>query len=95
MTHRISVVPVESKLNNQWYTVGLCFLNDLRCLLKLPDFARYFDWPILRFIKEMNYYDQDEFDADNLYGQGQNDNELIMEDFEGNELANQDHKEML
>jgi len=64
MQHRISVVPVESHHKNQSYTVGLCFLNDLRYLLKLPDFTRYLDWPILRFIKEMNYYDPEEFDLD-------------------------------
>lgn len=62
------MMPVERYCNQQSYTIGLVFLNDLRILLKLPDFVKYFDQPVSLFIKEMNYYDPEEADDEDSFG---------------------------
>jgi hypothetical protein len=38
------------------FTVGLCFLNDLFYLLRLPDFHYYLAQPVLLFLRELDSF---------------------------------------
>jgi hypothetical protein len=52
---RVGVISIEASEGN--YTVGLCFLNDLLYLLRLPDYYYFFSQPVMVFLKDLNSYD--------------------------------------
>lgn len=57
---RVSLVPIEESIGKHEATVGLCFLNDLHYLLKLPDFWKFLQEPVMNFLKELNGFEDDE-----------------------------------
>jgi len=69
---RISMVPVESiieefdKENQQvkycMFTTGLCFMNDLLYLLKLPNYWNYLSEPVSALLHELYLNPDDEVD---------------------------------
>lgn len=70
---RVSIMPVEALSDDQktTYTEGICFMNDLLYLLKLPNFWEYLCLPVGTFLKELNCSEDDEDslldDADMLF----------------------------
>lgn len=52
---RVGVISIESSEGG--FTVGLCFLNDLLYLLRLPDYHFFLTQPVMVFLKDLNSYD--------------------------------------
>ena len=59
---RVGVISIEASEGG--YTVGLCFLNDLLYLLRLPDYHQYFCRPVMDFLQILNDYEDSVFDED-------------------------------
>ena len=61
--NRVSCIPIERQLsqNDQHTTrtVGLAFLTDLMFLLRMPDFYKYLDEPVIAFIGDLNGLEED------------------------------------
>lgn len=61
--NRVSCIPIEKQvLPNDPHTtktVGLAFLTDLMFLLRIPDFWKYLDEPVLKFVMDLNGLDED------------------------------------
>lgn len=61
--NRVSCIPIERQLSpsdqHSTRTVGLAFLSDIMFLLRLPNFYKYLDEPVLAFVTDLNGLDED------------------------------------
>ncbi len=61
--NRVSCIPIEKTVHpddpHTTKTVGLAFLTDIMFLLRIPDFWKYLDEPVLKFVMELNGLDED------------------------------------
>ena len=61
--NRISCIPIERQINpNDEFTtrtVGIAYLSDLMFLLRIPNYYRYLEEPIINFIIDLNGLEED------------------------------------
>ena len=61
--NRVSCIPIERPISSTdthtTRTVGLSFLTDIMFLLRLPDFAKILDEPVIKFVTELNGLEED------------------------------------
>lgn len=61
--NKISCIPIERQisLNDEFTTrtVGIAFLTDLMFLLRIPNYYRYLEEPIINFIIDLNGLEED------------------------------------
>ena len=62
---RVGVVSIEAA--DGQYTVGLCFLNDLFYLLRLPDFHYFLSQPVIVFLRELDSFGEEISNVDSEY----------------------------
>lgn len=62
--NRISCIPIERTISpadpQLTHTVGIAFLTDIMFLLRLPDFFRHLDEPVIRFVSDLNGLEEDQ-----------------------------------
>ena len=61
--NRVSCIPIERQLSpldpHTTRTVGLAFQTDIMFLMRLPDFWKHLDDPIIQFVTELNGLEED------------------------------------
>ena len=61
--NRVSCIPLERPISptdpHTTRTVGLSFLTDIMFLLRLPDFHKHLDEPVIKFVSELNGLEED------------------------------------
>lgn len=61
--NRVSCIPIEKQVNpcdqRATRTVGLAFLTDIMFLLRLPNFWRHLDEPVINFVTDLNGLEED------------------------------------
>ena len=61
--NRISCIPIEKPISptepHITRTVGLAFLTDIMFLLRLPDFTKHLDEPVIKFVTDLNGLEED------------------------------------
>ena len=61
--NKVSCVPIERQLSptepHTTRTVGLAFQTDIMFLLRLPDFYKHLEEPIIQFVTDLNGLEED------------------------------------
>ncbi len=61
--NRVSCIPLERPISpidpHNTRTVGLSFLTDIMFLLRLPDFHKHLDEPVIKFVSDLNGLEED------------------------------------
>ena len=61
--NRVSCIPLERSISptdpHKTRTVGLSFLTDIMFLLRLPDFYKQLDEPVIKFVSDLNGLEED------------------------------------
>lgn len=61
--NRVSCIPLERSISltdpHNTRTVGLAFLTDIMFLLRLPDFHKHLDEPVIKFVSDLNGLEED------------------------------------
>lgn len=61
--NRVSCIPLERSISqtdqHNTRTVGISFLTDIMFLLRLPDFHKHLDEPVIKFVSDLNGLEED------------------------------------
>jgi hypothetical protein len=62
--NRVSCIPLERSISpadpRTTRTVGLAFLTDIMFLLRLPEFFKLLDEPVIKFVSDLNGLEEDQ-----------------------------------